>query len=414
MIPLLANADKIKLCPVAVEDDLNYIHSFCASGLLRMSVFLHTIRGQYLSTLLHDLNDPAFATISPRPNPTPTPQIPPSSHVDHCPSMDVKSLIDYFNHRSNAAAQTARPIIPQPVYDLNGKVKHLVREFSKSSPSLAVLSRSVEKIYRDPRSFEPVALQNNGGCCAVQPGVSPGPRRVGQVSGQGGDPGLVEPVQSQPAQEREDSKKRGQQKQMEEPQQAVVDLARNVDGEAITTRMPRTSRDSRGGKQVCPRKLQPQGAAPSCCATTTFEVLREPDAKPRDITDVAGRSHVLPSAMSYLGQFSRMGSRGPASPVSRYNLGSLESVVMSARNSVLRKLRLTGGGSPAPSGAVAMSEVGDSAAVDAQGVPRNLTSSTAPPPLRIVKKARIAEGEHGQGIIPPSTFMKPLMVLTVP
>ncbi|KAI5810086.1 hypothetical protein DFH27DRAFT_538011 [Peziza echinospora] len=317
--------------------------------------------------------------------------------VNPRPPMDVKSLISFFNHKCKPPVEIPVPdAVPEPVYTPNGKVKHLVEEFSKSprSPrSLTTVSTPEKPRAGKPRSSNHPVRSSHGGDSA-EPGVLQEPSTSGLLSRQTDGAGLVSPVQYQGSPQQHPI---SEQQQYEEPQEPPVGLVPVVDEPAEAKpikaehhRTKPTHRSSRAREQSRARHPAPSifyGSA----ATSTLEVSRITGMSPDgEKTTNEGRRHQQSPAFTSLSRIQNL-SEIALSPSRR--VGSVESVVVSARNSVLRKLRFTGllsPPNPKPDDFMDIQEETERKVELTSDFEEDFTSrlasrSTDPPPLRIVK-----------------------------
>ena len=249
--------------------------------------------------------------------------------------MDVKSLIQYFNKRSRPSENSQPATRPAPVYHLNGKVKHLVQKFSKSRHTLLHPVPALQYHRLKSTSTDLDKLQNGGN--AIRGGVFQISREARQVSKEGSNTKYVSPIQYQSSLQQQEPKQQHQ-KQV----QAPVRLAKVV-SEAASQR-----------SGLGPAHVQ----EPSTKSISTFGRSRYPHRSPTLV----------------------------AKSLERSRADSIDLVVMSARNSILRKSKPTnltlkpgmGGGSLPNVGAQLTKE---------HPVPQILSKGTEP--LSLVRKKLI-------------------------
>jgi len=338
----------------------------------------------------HGHNTPVEPSSQPDPRsppslPAPAPPGPPQpSPVDSRPSMDVKALIQFFNNRSTGPAPKPPVVIRQPVFHLNGKVKNLVREFSKSTQSLPdpTIPRSfgqVKKVARTIQS-EPAIdqLQNGGG--AAGDGVSQGSGGSGQVSEEGSSAGYVASVQHTDPPKQPDSEDQPNQ-QHQGPADAAVELVQGATQAACTPTRP-------GYNEQDP-DLKRAGSIRSVTST--------PATSYSEISRIKQwNRHMSATPIRLDDMLSRIGSPGAASQ-EQNRPDPIDSVLMSARNSELRKAKSMG---LASSGIERYESVLSPLVletVEEQPVPRTPNKSTEPPPLKILK-VRKSESAKGLGL----------------
>lgn len=203
--------------------------------------------------------------------------------------MDVKSLIQYFNNRSRPLESSQSVTRPAPVYHLNGKVKHLVQEFSKSR----------HKLLQSLPALQPPNLgeRQNGGD-AIGGGVFQISRKARQISKEGNNTKYVSPIQYQASLQHQEPKQ-----QHQKQTQAFVGLAKAVSEAAFQRFLPRHS-----------------GLGPAHGQELSNKSI-----------SIYGHSR-YPYRLPTLVAIPRKSNR----------TDSIDSVVMSARNSMLRKSKSTG------------------------------------------------------------------------
>ncbi|KAF8433430.1 hypothetical protein BGX38DRAFT_208300 [Terfezia claveryi] len=325
-------------------------------------------------------SDPCLSPSLPAPldPPQPTP-------ADSRSSMDVKALIQFFNNRNTSPVPKHPVITRQPAFNLNGKVKNLVREFSKSTQSLADPRPSrpfgqVKKVAR-AKQAEPAFDQLQYGGDAAGNGVSRGSGGSELVSKEGSSTGYVASVQlidppKQPHSENQPSQ------QHQEPAEAAVELVQDVTHQTAST-ATRPWYEEQG--------LDPKRA---WSVTSTSKTSHSKTSKIKQ-----WNRHTFATPIRLGDTLSRIDR--PVAVFQKQNRPDpLDSVVMSARNSELRNTKSTGlalsGIERYESVLFPLSPLGLETAEE-QPVPRTLNKSTEPPPLKIVK-LRKSENAAGSGL----------------
>ncbi|RPB21667.1 hypothetical protein L211DRAFT_851374 [Terfezia boudieri ATCC MYA-4762] len=337
----------------------------------------------------HGLNTPVepSSSLDPYSSPSlPTPLDPPQpTPADSRPSMDVKALIQFFNNRNTSPVPKPPVITRQPAFNLNGKVKNLVREFSKSTQSLADPRHSrpfgqVKKVARATQA-EPAIDQLQIGGGAAGNGVSQGSGGSGQASKEGSSTGYVASVQLTDPPKQPDSEDQPSQ-QHQEPAEAAVESVQNVTHKtASTPTRPEYNEQGLGPKRA--------GSVTSTSTTSHSKSLKVKQ----------WNCHTFATPIR-LGDMLSTIDRPVAVFQKQNRPDSLDSVVMSARNSELRNTKSTG---------LALSGIERYESVlfplpllgletaEEQPVPRTPNKSTEPPPLKIVK-VRKSEYAAGSGL----------------
>ena len=267
------------------------------------------------------------------------------------------------------------------MYNLNGKVKHLVQEFSKSSQSLPSSIPKPERSLKSSRHTtlsEPIATTrlppgNNGGGAAGN-GILEEHDDAGQISRQGGGAGHVRSFQRKDTVQQQEPKQQYQ-------KETAVEVA-----QVGKTREHKPIRQGHRHRKFA-REHRRAGQGIDGASSGTHMLRERPSTQERSppVPSTPTRWEMIPSIDN-------------ASDVSRNSrrLGDVDSVVMSARNTLQRKSK-SGGLASGDTERYGLSlELG---IVEELSVPRVLNKSTAPSPLTIVK-AKTSKVESGSGIKP--------------
>lgn len=279
--------------------------------------------------------------------------------------MNVKSLIQFFNSRSTSPVSKPPVAIRQPVFNLNGKVKNLAREFSKPAQSLSNPRppRSFGQVKKAARTIhsEPIPDQLQNGRGTAGNGVSQGPGRCGQVSKEGDSTGYVTSVQHTAPPKQSDPEGQLSQ-QYQEAAEVAVELVQDI---SQTTSRPTGPEQASDWKRV----ESARGVTPNSI-TSHFEISR--------IKKWSRRMPATPIRLDDM--LSRVDS--PVAVSQEWNRPDpIDSVVMSARNSELRKTKSMGSSVGRYESILSLGL----GTVEEQLVPRAPNKSTEPPPLKIVK-----------------------------
>ncbi|KAF8422436.1 hypothetical protein EV426DRAFT_169285 [Tirmania nivea] len=342
----------------------------------------------------HGYSTPVQPSSPPDPRPSPSPPAlsdrPRPPPVDSRLSVDVKTLIRFFNSRSTSPAPKPPLATGQPVFNLNGKVKNLVREFSKSTlslpdPRLPRPFGQVKKIARAIRS-EPAfdQLQNGGG--AAGNGVSQGSGGSGQVSEEGSNTGYVTSIQHTDSEDQPNQ-------QHQEAAEATVELVQDVTQAVSRHKRPRYSEQSPDRKRAESIQSVTTSTTSHSEESRIKQWKRQISATPIRLNDILSKIDSLVAASQ---------EQNRPNPI--------DSVVMSARNSELRKSKSMG---------LALSGIGRFESVlsplgletvDEQLVSRTSNKSTEPPPLKIVK-VRKSEYANNPGLNTFGYYKEPTLAL---